>query len=140
MIRFFYKSNDLIPYKKRIEDAGWDLRSAIDIEIKPGETKIIPTGVSMMMGYRYVGLVLARSSFAAKGINVTGGVIDSSYRGEIRVILQNFGKETLKIRRGDRIAQIVVFQIANFADEILFGEAPKDTERGVKGFGSTGVR
>ncbi|WP_175417968.1 dUTP diphosphatase [Marinitoga sp. 1138] len=139
MFSLYYENNMVKPFKKHWTDAGYDIRSKIDIEIKPMQRAIIPTGLTMKIPYKHVGIIKERSSFAAKGIVVTGGVIDSEYRGEVRVIMLNLGEETLKINAGDRIAQILIVPVLLHA-EILLGKAEEDTERGTKGFGSTGVR
>ncbi|SHE47477.1 dUTP pyrophosphatase [Marinitoga hydrogenitolerans DSM 16785] len=139
MIRFYYENNAVKPYKKHWSDGGYDIRSKIDVEVKPMEKVVIPTGLTMEIPYKHVGIIKERSSFALKGIVVIGGVIDSEYRGEVKVIMLNLGEETLQIKAGDRIAQILVVSIALTA-ELLLGKAEVDTKRGAKGFGSTGVR
>lgn len=121
--------------------AGADLYSAedADVVIGPGETKFIGTGLAMEIPEGYVGLVYARSGLACKrGLAPANkvGVVDSDYRGEIKVALHNHGKEAQTVEKGERIAQMVIapYLSVNYeeADELL------ETERGEGGFGSTG--
>lgn len=121
--------------------AGADLYSAedADVVIGPGETKFIGTGLAMEIPEGYVGLVYARSGLACKrGLAPANkvGVVDSDYRGEIKVALHNHGKEAQTVEKGERIAQIVIapYLSVNYeeADEL------SETERGEGGFGSTG--
>lgn len=121
--------------------AGADLYSAEDedVVIGPGETKFIGTGLAMEIPEGYVGLVYARSGLACKrGLAPANkvGVVDSDYRGEIKVALHNHGKEAQTVEKGERIAQMVIapYLSVNYeeADEL------SETERGEGGFGSTG--
>lgn len=121
--------------------AGADLYSAedADVVIGPNETKFIGTGLAMEIPEGYVGLVYARSGLACKrGLAPANkvGVVDSDYRGEIKVALHNHGKEAQTVEKGERIAQMVIapYLSVNYeeADEL------SETERGEGGFGSTG--
>ena len=121
--------------------AGADLYSAedADVVIEPGETRFIGTGLAMEIPEGYVGLVYARSGLACKrGLAPANkvGVVDSDYRGEIKVALHNHGKEAQTVEKGERIAQMVIapYLSVNYeeADEL------SETERGEGGFGSTG--
>ncbi len=121
--------------------AGADLYSAedADVVIAPSETKFIGTGLAMEIPEGYVGLVYARSGLACKrGLAPANkvGVVDSDYRGEIKVALHNHGKEAQTVEKGERIAQMVIapYLSVNYeeADEL------SETERGEGGFGSTG--
>lgn len=121
--------------------AGADLYSAedADVVIEPSETKFIGTGLAMEIPEGYVGLVYARSGLACKrGLAPANkvGVVDSDYRGEIKVALHNHGKEAQTVEKGERIAQMVIapYLSAEYeeADEL------SETERGEGGFGSTG--
>jgi len=124
--------------------AGADLYACIaqEVVLKPGESKAIPTGISIELpGPHVVALIFARSGLAAKNqISLTNavGVIDSDYRGEIRVLLINHGQEEFIIHPGDRIAQIVFMPV--FRPTFEIAEALSETERGEGGFGSTGIR
>ncbi len=122
--------------------SGMDLRANLDEElvIKSGEIELVPTGIFMEIPEGYEGQVRARSGLALKyGISLPNGIgtIDSDYRGELKVILINHGKEDFVIKNGDRIAQIVFIKYEKAELEIV--ESLEDTERSEGGFGSTGV-
>ena len=119
--------------------AGADLCTLDALEIAPGATVLVHTGIAMEIPEGYCGLVFARSGLATKrGLAPANkvGVVDSDYRGEVMVALHNHGKEAQSIEAGERIAQMVIapYITANFilADEL------EDTVRGEGGFGSTG--
>jgi len=122
------------------DDAGADLMAARDVELAPGARELVPTGVAIALPPGYVGLVHPRSGLAARlGVTVLNapGTVDAGYRGEIMVILVNHDQtNTVKISRGDRIAQLVVQRVehAHFhvADEL------PGSSRGTGGHGSTG--
>lgn len=122
--------------------AGADLLAAIpeDIELKPLERKIVPTGISIALPVGFEAQVRPRSGLAAKnGVTVANapGTIDADYRGEVGVILINLSQETFRISRGMRIAQLVIARHARAAWREV-GELDR-TARGAGGFGSTGV-
>jgi dUTP pyrophosphatase len=121
-------------------DAGADLVAAGDAELAPGERKLIPTGVALALPPGYVGLVHPRSGLAARlGVTVLNapGTVDAGYRGEILVNLVNHDPErTVKITRGDRIAQLLVQRVERAAFRLV--EELGDTSRGAGGHGSTG--
>ena len=123
--------------------AGADLRAdlADTVTVAPGETVMIPTGLAVEVPEGYAAFVYARSGLAAKrGLAPANkvGVIDSDYRGEVKVALHNHGSEAQEIAPGDRVAQLVIAPVV-FAD---FAEADEldGTVRGEGGFGSTGVK
>ena len=123
--------------------AGADLLAAIEqpIELGPLERRIVPTGVSIALPVGFEAQVRPRSGLAAKhGITLvnTPGTIDADYRGEIGVILINLGKETFRIERGMRIAQMIVARHARAAWREV--ATLDETARGAGGFGSTGVQ
>ena len=123
--------------------AGVDLLAAIEntLAIKPNERKIVPTGISIALPEGYEAQIRPRSGLAIKnGISVlnTPGTIDSDYRGEIGVILINFGSNTFKIEHGMRIAQMVVSPVVSVTWEET--DELSKTTRGNKGFGSTGTK
>src|SRR3989344_786473 len=90
-------------------DAAFDLRAGEEIVIKPGEKSIIGTKLIISIPKDYVGLIWDRSGLAAKNeITVLGGVIDSGYREEVKIILKNLGKESFVIKKNDRIAQMII--------------------------------
>lgn len=121
--------------------AGADLRAAVDdaLVLKPGDRQLIPAGIKLALPPGFEAQVRSRSGLALRhGLYLPNapGTIDSDYRGEVGVILQNGGTEAVTIQRGDRIAQMVVAPITT-ADFILIDRLPS-TERGIGGFGSTG--
>nr|AIA13933.1 dUTP diphosphatase [uncultured bacterium] len=121
-------------------DAGLDLSSRIDFTLEPGERATVPTGIAVAIPRGYAGFVLIRSGLAARhGISCVNspGLIDAGYRGEIAVVMINTDKrEPLQIKRGDRIAQLVIQKI----EEAVLIEVNEldETARGAGGFGSTG--
>lgn len=125
--------------------AGMDLRAAVaegvDLVIQPGARALVPTGLTIAIPAGYEAQVRPRSGLALKhGVTCLNspGTIDSDYRGEVGVILANLGPEAFTIRRGDRIAQMVVAAYASVAwDET---NSLDETRRGAGGFGSTGQR
>ena len=130
-----------LPSYKTSGAAGMDLMAYIEksIELKPGESSLVPTGLSVAFPKEYEIQIRPRSGLAAKNnISVlnTPGTIDSDYRGEIKVILFNHGKENFKINNNDRIAQMILTPVIKMDLEET-NELP-DSIRGVGGFGSTG--
>jgi len=121
-------------------DAGADLCAREDVVLEPGERKLVPTGIAMVLPEGYVGLVHPRSGLAHRsGLSIVNapGTIDAGYRGEVAVCLVNLDRETpIKLRRGDRIAQLVV-QRVEAAAFVEVDELP-DSARGAGGHGSTG--
>ena len=133
-----------IPFPKFAHkgDAGLDLYSTIDYVLKPFERKLVPTGIKIEIPEGYAGFVQPRSGLAINnGISLvnTPGLIDSGYRGEIKAILINFDPVVdFEIKRGDKICQLVIMKIENA--DIIFKDKMDDTDRGVGGFGSTGLK
>jgi dUTP pyrophosphatase len=118
--------------------AGADLRSSVALEIAPGARAAVPTGLSVEIPPGHVGLVWPRSGLAVRhGIDTLAGVIDSDYRGEVKVVLVNHGTEPVRIAPGDRIAQLLVQRVERAAFARRADLPP--TERGSGGFGSTGA-
>ena len=124
--------------------AGMDLRAAVaeedPIVLRPGSRTLAPTGLRIAVPEGYEAQVRPRSGLALKsGVTClnTPGTIDSDYRGEVKVILANLGEENVIIRRGDRIAQLVICPVTRA--EWCESEALDDTSRGHGGFGSTGA-
>lgn len=119
-------------------DAGFDVRSAEYLDVQAGEQALISTGLTLAVPQGWVGIVKDRSSMALKGIYTHAGVIDASYRGELRIVLSNRGQELFTIEEGMRIAQIVLLPCLTSGEEMECSTHLGDTERGVGGFGSTG--
>ena len=131
----------LLPTYGSPEAAGADLYACLEapVTIEPGETGWIPTGIALEVPKGCAGLVYARSSLGAKrGLAPANkvGVIDSDYRGEIRVVLLNHGKTAQTITHGERVAQFLITPVLTPAYEET--EELTDTHRGAGGFGSTG--
>ena len=121
-------------------DAGMDIRSVDDLEIAPGTRALVHTGFVMILPPGWEAQVRPRSGLALKhGVTVlnTPGTIDAGYRGEVGVILANFGDAPFAVKKGDRIAQVVVAPVTTAAIEET--DVVDDTDRGGGGFGSTGV-
>lgn len=130
----------VLPAYAHKSDAGMDVRSVADIVIAPGKRALVPTGLVMLLPPGYEAQVRPRSGLALKhGVTVlnTPGTIDSGYRGEVGVILANFGDTDFVVQKGDKIAQIVIAPVTQ--PDIVESETIDSTDRGAGGFGSTGV-
>lgn len=129
-----------LPAYQRPGDAGLDLHAAADVTLAPGQRAVVGTGVAVAVPPGHVGLTAPRSGLAAKaGLSLANamGVIDSGYRGEIKLILVNLDPaQPIAIARGERVAQLLVVPVVT-AEVVEVGELP-DTERGAGGLGSTG--
>lgn len=125
-----------LPKRANATDAGADLRSTEKLEIYPGETKLVDTGVAIKIPQGFGGFVFNRSGQGSKGIMLLNGVgvIDSDYRGNIKIPLKNISDNRYTIEVGDRIAQLVIMPVI-LCD---FVDSWNDTERGTGGFGSKG--
>ena len=121
-------------------DAGADLVTTVDVTLAPGERVVVPTGVAIALPEGFVALVHPRSGLAAKhGLSIlnTPGTVDAGYRGEIKVLLVNHDlREPIELRRGDRVAQLVVQRVEQAA--FVEVESLPDSVRGDGGYGSTG--
>ena len=135
------KPNAILPTYGSAEAAGADLYACLDapVEIAPGTTVFIPTGIAMELPRGYAGLAYARSGLACKKDLAPAnkvGVIDSDYRGEFMIALHNHGGEVRVVEHGERIAQLVITPVftPGFTEVLELS----NTERGSGGFGSTG--
>ena len=132
----------VLPTRAHPGDAGLDLRSAVDVEVAPGERALVPTGVAVAIPDGHAGLVLPRSGLASKhGLTMANapGLIDAGYRGEVICAVVNLDRDTpVRISKGDRIAQLVVVAVPELAAEWV--EELPPTTRGEGGFGSTGAQ
>lgn len=130
-----------LPSYEHPGDAGLDLRARTDATLAPGERRLMPTGIAIALPAGFVALVHPRSGLALRhGLSVVNapGTIDAGFRGEIAVILINLDPaQPVHIRRGDRIAQLVVLPVAA-ASLVEVAQLP-GSHRGEGGFGSTGV-
>jgi len=132
-----------IPTYETKGSAGMDLRAAVNeaVTINPGEIRLIPTGLMVSIPGGYEAQIRPRSGLALKhGIGMVNspGTIDSDYRGEIRVIMINWGEEPFVVHRGDRIAQMIITQV--FRAGFLEVEELEPTGRGEGGFGHSGLK
>lgn len=123
--------------------SGLDLRAAVDAELtlQPGEIRLVPTGLAISLPPGYEAQIRPRSGLALKhgvGMVNTPGTIDSDYRGEIGLVLINWGKAPFVVKRGDRIAQMVVTRVSRA--QVLEVERLETTQRGEGGFGHSGVK
>jgi dUTP diphosphatase len=129
----------LLPGYARPGDAGLDLAAAEDVDLAPGQRAVVRTGIAIALPDGYAGFVHPRSGLAARhGVTMVNapGTIDAGYRGEIKVILLNTDQAmAVSLRRGDRIAQLVVQRV----EHVTFREVPvlPESARGENGFGST---
>lgn len=136
-------SEDLpLPTKMSAEASGYDLHAAVHepVTLMPGQRALIPTGLKIELPKGYEAQIRPRSGLALRyGLTILNapGTIDADYRGEIGVILVNLGQEPVVIRRGDRIAQMVIQQVTDASWRVV--DELATTERGSGGFGHTGV-
>jgi len=129
--------NAIVPNYAHPDDAGFDLYSVEAIEISPMSRVQVATGIALEIPIGYVGLVWDKSGLSHKhGLKTLGGVIDSGYRGEVKVGLTNLGSETYLLEKGHKIAQMIIQQQESC--EIIEVSELSETSRGDKGFGSTG--
>jgi dUTP pyrophosphatase len=129
-----------LPAYARPGDAGLDLHAAEGVTLAPGERMPVRTGLALAIPAGFAGLVLPRSGLALRhGLTMvnTPGLIDSGYRGEVKVLLVNLGRDPVTVSRGDRIAQLVVQRVEHVT-LVPVAELP-GSARGAGGFGSTGV-
>ena len=127
-----------IPTKAHKSDAGWDLYASYTSQpVYPHKRRLVSTDISIAIPDGYCGLIWPRSGLSVKkGIDVLAGVIDSGYRGEIKVCLLNTSDQIVHIHPGDRIAQLIIQKV----EDVKFLEVDNldDTDRGEGGFGSSG--
>lgn len=136
------REDAVVPARAYSGDAGLDLAACDRVELGPGERAVVPTGLAVAIPDGYAGFVQPRSGLASRhGISVVNapGLIDSGYRGEIRVVLLNTDRrEKFVVEPGMRIAQLVVLPVPEL--ELVETEELPESERGVRGFGSSRAR
>jgi len=125
-----------IPLYQHKGDAGLDVFSCVHCVLGARETKPIPTGIKLSIPKGYVGLIWDKSGISLKGIHRLAGVIDSGYRGEVKVVLTNLTDKPSVIKKGMKIAQLLIQKVAEVI--IVETEELDETTRGENGFGSTG--
>jgi len=128
--------NAKLPLYQHKGDAGLDVFSSIDYVLGTGKVKPIPTGIKVAVPEGHVGLIWDKSGISLKGVHRLAGVIDSGYRGEVRVVMVNLGDEPFVIEKGMKIAQLLIQPVVEL--EVIETEDLEETSRGEKGFGSTG--
>lgn len=135
------EANGILPSCAHVGDAGFDLRASIGATLAPFERMVVPCGFSMALPEGFAGLVVPRSGLAARhGVSVVNapGLIDSGYRGEIKVVLANTDPhESFSFNKGDRIAQLMIIAVPSV--RLKESAQLSATERGSCGFGSSGV-
>ena len=132
---------DLFPAKAHHDDAAYDLRSRVETELPVGHSVLVPTGIFMELPVGYEAQVRPRSGLALKSnimLTNSPGTIDAGYRGEVGIIVFNAGKAPFAVKRGDRIAQMVIAKLPDV--ELISADDLSDSKRGHGGFGSTGVK
>src|SRR3989338_10243806 len=126
----------ILPKYACANDAGMDFYSLENEIINPGERKLIPTGIAMAIPPGYVGIIWDKSGLAAKhGIKTMGGVIDSGYRGEIKILVCNLSDTSYTFEKGTKVAQMLIQPVDK--RKIVEVDSLDETERGEGGFGST---
>ena len=123
----------------RAGDAGYDLYSVEQYCIAPFQRAVVDTGLHLEIPRGFVGLVKDRSSVATLGLHTLAGVIDSSYRGELKILLANLGDTEFEVRKGQKIAQLIVVPV--FVEPVEYVDSLDElssSQRGQGGFGSTG--
>lgn len=125
-----------LPARQTSGAAGYDLYASASVSILPGKRALVPTGIAIALPEGHYGRVAPRSSLAVKGIDVSAGVIDADYRGEVKVLLLNAGFEMFTAHKGTRIAQLIVERV--FTGPVVESDLDR-TSRGSGGFGSTGT-
>lgn len=142
-VRIKLKDEKCFPVKAHEIDMGYDLKSNESYDLSPGEVKVIDTGVAIALpveeDYIWEGQIRPRSGLSLKTklrISNSPGTIDANYRNYIGIICENTGDESIKIIKGDRIAQLVISRSPKVEFKIV--DELDDTDRGLKGFGSSG--
>ncbi len=128
-----------LPARSRSGDAGYDLRCLEPFVLRPGERALVSTGLALALPPGVAGLVLPRSGLAHRhGVTCANspGLVDPNYRGELRVVLVNLGRETYRGHAGDRIAQLLL--VPYWAPELRVVDELPESDRGAAGFGSSG--
>lgn len=128
----------IVPAFAHPGDAGMDLYSVEDIVIQPGERRSVPTGIAIALPDGYVSLVWDKSGVSHKfGMKTLGGVLDCGYRGEYLIGLVNLGQEPFEIKKGQKVAQLLIQKVEHPEIEVV--DELDETSRGTGGFGSTGL-
>lgn len=127
----------VLPFRAHADDAGFDLSSVEDVVIGGGEWKLVSTGLGITVPVGTYGRIAPRSGVSTKGISINAGVIDRGYKGVVKCLMVNHGKEPYEVKKGARICQLILEKIVCDCDVQLVDELD-ETERGERGFGSSG--
>lgn len=128
----------VLPTRAHHDDAGLDIYANETCELQPGERMAVGSGIALAIPSGFVGLIWDKSGLAAKaGLKTMGGVIDASYRGELKVIIANQGSEVYRVEEGTKIAQLLIQKVELL--EVVEVSDLDETVRGEGGFGSTGA-
>ena len=125
-----------LPHYGHKGDAGLDIFSTIDCVLRKREVKAIPTGIKVAIPEGYVGLIWDKSGVSLEGVHRLAGVVDSGYRGEVKIVMANLSDEPFSIEKGMKIAQLLIQPVVEV--EVVEVEDLEATPRGENGFGSTG--
>ncbi len=127
-----------LPAYSHLGDAGMDLFAAEELVLGAGEVRAVPTGVKMAIPAGYVGLIWDKSGISLQGVHRLAGVVDAGYRGEVKVVMVNLGKQPYVFKTGQKVAQMLI-QPVQAVEVVDAGDDELDeTPRGEGGFGSTG--
>ena len=127
----------VLPFYAHTGDAGFDLCACQPYTIPAGQKVLVSTGIAMAIPQGHVGLIWDRSGLAAShSLHALAGVVDSGYRGEVKIVLMNLGKEEFAIEKGMRVAQMLIQQVSHA--QISESHELEETVRNTGGFGSTG--
>lgn len=128
----------ILPKYAKPGDAGMDFYASETVVLQPHERKVVNTGIAMAIPHGYVGLLWDKSGMAAKfGVKTMAGVIDSGYRGEIKILMHNLSETSYTFEKGTKVAQMLIQPVEQ--KELREVNSLDETERGAGGFGSTGL-
>ena len=128
--------NAKMPYKKRNDDAGYDLFACEDILLTAKNITFVPVGIAMCLPKNYYAEIHSRSGLRKQGIFPPVGVIDQNYRGNFGVVLYNFSEKDYQVSKGDRVAQVIIKKQENV--KFIETNSLPDSDRGAQGWGSSG--
>lgn len=132
-----FRQDILLPKKQHLPDCGYDIFMPDAFDIEPFETKTVPLGFGVMIPEGYCGILIPRSSIAAKGLIIQDSAIDPDYRGELHGIITNCSNKAQHVDVGQRLMSLVCFPCMNPFFEVV-KDWPDETERADRGLGSTG--
>ena len=133
------REDAILPKYAQPGDAGMDVYANETIILQPGERDVVSTGIAMAIPLGYVGLIWDKSGLASKhGLKTMAGVIDSGYRGEIKILMHNLSTQSYTVEKGNKVAQMLIQPIEQ--RNVLEVTELEDTLRGDAGFGSTGLK